>query len=118
MKIFHEKVDSTSYKCWLEICEPNADVAGLYKCLIKNTKGQLFANLNLNIEGELAWSDQAKTTNNAPTFVEKPKIVTHDDGELIQLVCHYKASSKCNCKWYYKETIIQKSQTMRMFHEK
>ena len=54
----------------------------------------------------------------APTFVEKPKIVTLNEGKLVQLIVQYKASSKCTCSWYYKETIIKESQMMQVFHEK
>jgi len=72
MKIFHEQVDSTSYECWLEIYQPDIDNAGPYKCLIENERGQLVAKLNLEIEGE---NDGESNTIDAPTFVEKPKIL-------------------------------------------
>ena len=57
-------------------------------------------------------------TTDAPTFVEKPKIVTLQEGKLVQLIVRYKASSKCTCSWYYKETMIKQSQSMQVFHEK
>ena len=56
-------------------------------------------------------------TTDAPTFVEKPKIVTLNEGKLVQLIVKYKASSKCTCSWYYKETLIQQSQSIQVFHE-
>merc|ERR1712036_170280 len=77
--------------------------------------GQLQAKLNLNIEAEP--QAPGKTTD-APTFVEKPKIVTLEDGKLVHMIVRYKASSKCTCSWYYKETMIQQSQSMQVFHEK
>merc|ERR1712018_476778 len=66
-------------KC--EIQDPSADDGGDYKCLVKNDHGQLQAKLNLNIEAEpAAAAAQAKSpTTDAPTFVEKPKIVTLND---------------------------------------
>lgn len=49
--------------------------------------------------------------------MEKPKIVTLNEGKLVQLIVKYKASSKCTCSWYYKETLIQQSQSIQVFHE-
>jgi hypothetical protein len=34
------------------------------------------------------------------------------------MVVRYKAESKCECRWYYKETLIQESSTMKIIHEK
>merc|ERR1711953_1082625 len=106
---------SNEYEIALEIQDPSAEDGGDYKCLVKNDHGQLQAKLNLNIEAEPQAS--GKTTW-APTFVEKPKIVTLQEGKLVQLIVRYKASSKCTCSWYYKETMIQQSQSMQVFHEK
>ena len=71
------------YEIALEIQDPSADDGGDYKCLVKNEMGQLQAKLNLNIEAEPA--TPGKTTD-APTFVEKPKIVTLNEGKLVQLI--------------------------------
>ncbi len=103
------------YEIALEIQDPNADDGGDYKCLVKNEHGQLQAKLNLNIEAEPA--TPGKITD-APTFTEKPKIVTLEDGKLVQLIVRYKSSSKCTCSWYYKETKIEASQSLQIFHEK
>merc|ERR1711874_554564 len=107
--------ESNEYEIALEIQDPSAEDGGDYKCLVKNDHGQLQAKLNLNIEAEP--QAPGKTTD-APTFVEKPKIVTLQEGKLVQLIVRYKASSKCTCSWYYKETMIQQSQSMQVFHEK
>merc|ERR1712217_131193 len=50
MQVFHEKVDSSSYECRLEIKEPGASTAGMYKCLVSNEKGEINANLMLNVQ--------------------------------------------------------------------
>ena len=50
MQVFHEKVDSSSYECRLEIKEPGANTAGMYKCLVSNEKGEINANLMLNVQ--------------------------------------------------------------------
>merc|ERR1712066_178491 len=107
--------ETNEYEIALEIQDPSAEDGGDYKCLVKNDHGQLQAKLNLNIEAEP--QAPGKTTD-APTFVEKPKIVTLQEGKLVQLIVRYKASSKCTCSWYYKETMIQQSQSMQVFHEK
>merc|ERR1711872_671172 len=54
----------------------------------------------------------------APTFVEKPKIVTKEDGKLIMLIVRYRAESKCECIWSFKETRITESKVMKFVHEK
>merc|ERR1712045_183936 len=106
---------TNEYEIALEIQDPSADDGGDYKCLVKNDHGQLQAKLNLNIEAEPAVPGK---TMDAPTFTEKPKIVTLNEGKLVQLIVRYKASSKCTCSWYYKETMIEQSQSMQVFHEK
>lgn len=117
---FSQKYTSLSatneYEILLEIQDPSADDGGDYKCLVKNEMGQLQAKLNLNIEAEP--STPGKAATDAPTFIEKPKIVTLNDGKLVQLIVRYKATSKCTCSWFYKETLIQKSQSIQVFHEK
>ena len=87
---------SNEYEIALEIQDPSADDGGDYKCLVKNDHGQLQAKLNLNIEAEPAVPGK---TMDAPTFTEKPKIVTLNEGKLVQLIVSYKASSKCTCSW-------------------
>ena len=85
--------------------------------MMKNEFGQLQAKLNLNIEAEPAPA-AAAPTGQAPTFVEKPKIVTKEDGKLIMLIVRYRAEEKCECKWSFKETIISETKTRKIVHEK
>ena len=114
-QVYTSLSQENEYEIALEIQDPSADDGGDYKCLVKNENGQLQAKLNLNIEAEPA--TPGKTTD-APTFVEKPKIVTLNEGKLVQLIVKYKAASKCSCSWYYKETMVQQSQSMQIYHEK
>ncbi len=67
---------------------PSAEDGGDYKCVVKNDLGQLQAKLNLNIEAEPATPTPEQAAAGAPTFTEKPKIVTLEDGRLVQ-VCNY-----------------------------
>ena len=48
--IFKKKVDTSSFECRLEIQDPGPDTAGMYKCLVSNEKGEINANLMLNIQ--------------------------------------------------------------------
>merc|ERR1712156_1012843 len=82
--------------------------------MMKNEFGQLQAKLNLNIEAEPA----AVPAGQAPTFVEKPKIVTREDGKLIMLIVRYRAESKCECIWSFKETVIRETSSLKIIHEK
>merc|ERR1712066_308834 len=100
----------------LEISKPCADDGGDYKCMMKNDYGQLQAKLNLNIEAEPAAAPQAG--GQAPTFVEKPKIVTKEEGKLIMLIVRYRAESMSECIWSFKETVIKETSSLKIIHEK
>merc|ERR1712038_589773 len=104
------------YEIMLEISKPCADDGGDYKCMMKNEFGQLRAKLNLNIEAEPSATPQAQ--GQAPTFVEKPKIVTKEDGKLIMLIVRYRAESMCECVWSFKETVIRETSSLKIIHEK
>merc|ERR1711879_807147 len=54
----------------------------------------------------------------APTFVEKPKIVTKEDGKLIMLIVRYRAESMAECVWSFKETTIRETSSLKIIHEK
>ena len=82
--------------------------------MMKNEFGQLQAKLNLNIEAEPAPAPAGQ----APTFVEKPKIVTKEDGKLIMMIVRYRAESKSECIWSFKETTISETRITKIVHEK
>ena len=84
--------------------------------MMKNEFGQLQAKLNLNIEAEPA--PAAAPAGQAPTFVEKPKIVTREDGKLIMMIVRYRAEFKSECVWSFKETTISETSVMKLVHEK
>ena len=50
MKVVHEKIDSTSYECRLEIKDPDEKTAGMYKCVVSNEKGEINGNVMLNVQ--------------------------------------------------------------------
>jgi hypothetical protein len=84
--------------------------------MMKNEFGQLQAKLNLNIEAEPA--PAAAPAGQAPTFMEKPKIVTQEDGKLIMMIVRYRAESKAECTWSFKETTITETRIMKIVHER
>jgi hypothetical protein len=90
------------YKVVLEIRDPSSKDGGIYKCNIKNDEGEINANLNLNIEGERIEGD-------APTFVEKPKIISEDDGKRIIMECKVKANPKPTITWYLDNVVIKET---------
>ena len=98
----------------VRVQKPCADDGGDYKCMMKNEFGQLQAKLNLNIEAEPAAVPQGQ----APTFVEKPKIVTKEEGKLIMMIVRYRAEAQCECLWSFKETRLTESSTVKFVHEK
>ena len=54
----------------------------------------------------------------APTFLDTPRIITLNNGNLVQMIARYHASEKCNCSWSKKGTPISESQRVKIFHEK
>ncbi|XP_022255917.1 muscle M-line assembly protein unc-89-like, partial [Limulus polyphemus] len=91
----------------LEIRDPSKDDGGSYKCNIKNENGEINANLNLNIEG------QKKPDGEAPTFVEKPKIIPEDGGKRIIMECKVRAKPKPNIVWYRENTVVKETNRIK-----
>ncbi|CAM1309088.1 unc-22 (predicted), partial [Pycnogonum litorale] len=92
----------------LEIEEPSVDDGGIYKCHLKNEHGETNANLNLNIEGE------KKVDGEAPSFVEKPKIIPEDDGKRIIMECKVKAKPKPTITWYHGSTVVKETNRIKI----
>ncbi|GFU27590.1 hypothetical protein TNCV_283081 [Trichonephila clavipes] len=90
------------YKVALEIRDPSSKDGGIYKCNIKNDEGEINANLNLNIEGDRIEGD-------APTFVEKPKIISEDEGKRIIMECKVKANPKPTITWFLDNVVIKET---------
>merc|ERR1712051_1110587 len=78
MKVVHEKIDSTSYECRLEIKEPDEKNTGMYKCLISNEKGEINANLMLNIQ--MAQSEPTMEINRNE---EEEQLVNKAQNDLV-----------------------------------
>lgn len=74
-------VEENIYELTLEIKDPAAEDGGTYRCHVKNEFGESNANLNLNIEAE------PEPEGDGPTFVEKPRITSHQNGKLVVMDC-------------------------------
>lgn len=61
--------------------DPSGPDGGTYRCHVKNEFGESNANLNLNIEAE------PEPEGDGPTFVEKPRITSHQGGKLVVMDC-------------------------------
>ena len=72
----------------------------------------------MNIEAEPATPTPAATVAGAPTFTEKPKIVTLEEGKMVQMIVRYKAEAQCECQWFFKETKIVESTVTKVVHQK
>ena len=49
-----------------------------------------------------------------PSFCETPKIISMNNGKLIQMVARYEASEKCYCSWSKKGAPISESQNVKI----
>ena len=82
---------------------PNKSEGGAYKCIIKNTYGELIANLNLNIEA------QEIKKGEAPIFIEKPTIKTEKNDKLVIMECLVKSNPKPDVTWEFEGKAISES---------
>jgi len=88
------KTEKDEHLVFMEINSPAASDGGVYKCTIKNSKGEINANLTLNIEG-----DDEEEAGEAPSFISPPKIIAENDGKLIKMECKIKSVTKPTINW-------------------
>ncbi|VDP10778.1 unnamed protein product [Soboliphyme baturini] len=72
--------------------------AGAYRCAIVNDHGRGNANFNLKLTGF-----------SAPTFVEKPKISSKDDGQILVMEFRCKSKTPPNAVWTKESENISSS---------
>lgn len=73
---------------------------------MKNEFGESNANLNLNIEAD------PEPEGDAPTFVEKPKIISENNGKLVIMTCKVMANPKPDIVWTHEgKEVVESSQT-------
>ena len=110
------RINSNDYEYRVEISKPSKNEAGLYKCQIANDHGQMQVYLHLNIEG---MTDSAKRmTKDAPTFIDTPKIVSLNNGQLVNMIARYQAKEQYYCSWSKKGTSLSESEKVQIYHGK
>lgn len=89
---------------WLEHSQdPSAPDGGTYRCHVANEFGESNANLNLNIEAE------PELEGEGPTFVDKPRIVSENNGRLVIMDCKVRANPRPDVLWTRDGVIVQET---------
>ncbi|XP_062534884.1 muscle M-line assembly protein unc-89-like [Armigeres subalbatus] len=101
-------VDEDTYELTLNIKDPSSEDGGSYSCVISNEFGESSATLNLNIESE------QESTKNAPIFVEKPHIISLDNGKLVRMECKVKTDIKPDITWTREGKIIKETSKLKI----
>lgn len=94
IKISFEKVEEDVYYIKLELKDPGTEDSGLYKCNIKNTLGELNANLTLNIEI-------------VPVIKEKPKVIKIIKRKTVIVECRVLSKFAPDCTWFKESTAVR-----------
>lgn len=108
IKVNKKQQEEDIYELILEIKDPGAQDGGTYRCHVKNEFGESNANLNLNIEAE------PEPEGDGPIFVEKPKIISENNGKLVIMECRVKANPKPTILWTREQTIIKETQKIKI----
>lgn len=94
IKITVEKIEEDIYYIKLELKDPDTEDSGLYKCNIKNTLGELNANLTLNIEI-------------IPVIKEKPKVIKIVKKRTVVVECKVLSKFAPDCTWFKESTAVK-----------
>lgn len=121
IKMFMEQ-RGDQYYIKLELIDPQLEDSGLYKCNIKNTLGELNANLTLNIESELfkyyffSFRHRSQSIFNpfsffvvVPVIKDKPKIIKIINRRAVVIECTVASKFEPKCTWYKEETAVNES---------
>lgn len=75
---------------------------------MKNDFGESNANLNLNIESE------PEVEGDGPTFVDKPRIQSQDNGKVVVMDCRVRAKPKPTIVWTHAGKVVTESSKIQM----
>lgn len=78
---------------------------------MRNEFGESNANLNLHIEAE------PEMEGEGPTFIEKPRIISENNGKLVIMECKIRAEPKPTVTWYRNNVKIKETNKIKMFME-
>lgn len=104
IKISVEKIEEEVYYIKLELNDPGTEDSGLYKCNIKNTLGELNANLTLNIEI-------------IPVIKEKPKVIKIIKKRTVVVECKVLSKFAPDCTWFKEENAVKEDTRHKVFVE-
>lgn len=76
---------------------------------MKNEFGESNANLNLNIEAE------PEPEGDGPIFIEKPRIISENNGKLVIMECKVKANPRPEITWTKEGRIITETSQIKLF---
>merc|ERR1712045_575040 len=105
IQVFHEKVDASSYECRLEIKDPCANTAGMYKCLVSNDKGEINANLMLNIQ--MAQSETQVETKTTRKTSATGVSVKKERRKSVILQCAVSGQKEVDITWKKEGTELE-----------
>lgn len=94
IKISFEKIEEEVYYIRLELKDPGTEDSGLYKCNIKNTFGELNANLTLNIEI-------------IPVIKEKPRVIKIIKKKTVIVECKVLSKFAPDCTWFKEADAVR-----------
>lgn len=106
---FSYRLDGTgpdAYSAILQIRDLDDADAGAYRCAITNSHGRGNANFNLKLTGF-----------SAPTFVEKPKISSRDDGQILVMEFRCKSKTKPTIVWTKSDEIVSETDRIKLAHK-
>ncbi|CAF4536552.1 unnamed protein product [Rotaria sp. Silwood1] len=131
-KISKKKETDDTYLCILEILNATSSDTGVYKILAKNDAGdtQALVNLHVDVEAEppkdeeeqekpkpkVTPPDESKNVpaaaaeqTVAPVFRDKPKEVTANDGDKVQIQCKVTGTPKPDITWFLNKKEVKPS---------
>jgi len=82
------------YVIQLVLKDPSPKEGGQFKCNIKNSSGEINANLTLNIE-------------EVPVFKVQPKIVRVEKRKTVVIECNVTSQMQPTCSWYRERTVVR-----------
>lgn len=91
------------------IQDPSTPDGGTYRCHVKNEFGESNANLNLNIESE------PEPEGEGPIFLEKPRILSENNGKLVIMECKVNANPKPEITWTKEGQIITETSQIKLY---
>lgn len=93
--------------CFIQ--DPSTPDGGTYRCHVKNEFGESNANLNLNIEAE------PEPEGEGPIFMEKPRILSENNGKLVIMECKVNANPKPEITWTKEGQIITETSQIKLY---